>query len=84
MLRSMISAERRRTLSLATLTVVLVVLTTLAGCGPPQILFALGDTIGQGFARKKGERWDYPREQCSRATPRFNHAVFYVDVHTNR
>ena len=38
MLRSMISAERRRTLSPVTLTVVLVVLTTLAGCGPVKVV----------------------------------------------
>ena len=37
-MRSMISAERRRTLSLATLTVVLVALTTLAGCGPVKVV----------------------------------------------
>ena len=34
----MISAERRRTLSPVTLTVVLVVLTTLAGCGPVKVV----------------------------------------------
>lgn len=34
---------------------------TACSC-PLQVLFALGDTIGQVSSKKKGERWDWARE----------------------
>lgn len=40
----------------------------------PQVLFAIGDTIGQGSSRKKGEGWDWPRECGTAPTHHHRHS----------